>query len=287
MKLKTLLAASAFAAAAVVLSGGAQARNHDRDAGDDQPQVSEQRVEPGEDGRERRQRGGDWGRHRPQQGDQPPPPPPQPQPGAGAAPGYAGGYGHPRGGYQPPPPPPAPPGYAGGYGHPRGGYQPPPPPPGVDPRYSGGYGRYRDRDWDRKRRRDRFRDGAAVVLGLGVLGALAAQSHDRDPYDRYGAYPQPGYQPDDQPGYDPGYEPGYEPGYQPGYGQDGPGYGGGSVIRCSSNDYRTSYCQIPQGARANIRRRLSSATCDYGRDWGIAPNAVWVANGCRAEFVIY
>jgi hypothetical protein len=157
-----------------------------------------------------------------------------------------------------------------------------PPPPGAHPGYpghpgyTGGHGRHRD--WDRKRRRDRFRDGAAVVLGLGVLGALAAQPRYEDPYY---AYPQ-------EPGYDP-YA--YGPEDQPyGYGGGDGGYGapqGSGVIRCSSNDYRTTWCQIPQGARAQLSRRLSSATCDYGRDWGVSPGAVWVANGCRAEFAIY
>jgi hypothetical protein len=128
-----------------------------------------------------------------------------------------------------------------------------------------------------------------VVLGLGILGALASRPGYDEPYDGYHGYapppPPPNYAP----------EPGYGGG--DGYGDEpyaGGGYGGGyepqdgaGVIRCSSNDYRTTWCALPPGARATIRRKLSSSSCDYGRDWGVAPNAIWVANGCRADFTVF
>jgi hypothetical protein len=123
-----------------------------------------------------------------------------------------------------------------------------------------------------------------VVLGLGVLGALAQPRYEEPSYGY--EYPPP---PPPPPGYAPypDEDAPYEP-YEPGpYAGGGYGPQGAGVIRCSSNDYRTTWCPISNGARANIRRRLSSASCDYGRDWGLAPNAVWVANGCRAEFSVY
>lgn len=270
MKLTTIVAVSVFALSGAVLATSAQARigsaTGNQEAQPDAPPPPEHRGQ-------RRHHGGQ-GQHSPQgpgyQAPQvpqaPAPAPYQPRYGGGGNPGA-----YPPGGYHRQRPPGPPPQYGAGHA--------PAPYPGH------GWDRDRRRDWDRKRRRERFRDGAAVVLGLGVLGALA-QPRYSDPYHGYDyppppPPPQPGYAPyaDDESPYDP-----YEPGdpYAGGYGPQP-----GGVIRCSSNEYRTTWCAIPNGARAQIRRRLSSATCDYGRDWGLAPNAIWVANGCRAEFSVY
>ncbi len=62
-------------------------------------------------------------------------------------------------------------------------------------------------------------------------------------------------------------------------------YGGGS-IRCESRDGRYQQCAI--GGRGNVQliRQLSRTTCIEGRNWGIQRGAVWVSNGCRADFAI-
>lgn len=293
MKLKHLALATVFVSA-TIFAAGAQARIGSAMGG--QPQAQPESAADGYGQGHRR--GNGHGQYQP---PAPPPQPPAPQPPAppqqfgGGNPGYGqqGGYRPPR---PPQPPTPPHPGQYGG-GHPgyppQGGYRPPRPPQPPVPPHPGQYGGYgpqhpgyagqpgRHRDWDRKRRRERYRDAAPVILGLGVLGALAAQPRYDDPYYAYPpAPPEPGYAP--YPGDGGGY-PDDSGDYADGYG----GQPGTGTIRCASNDYRTTWCAIPQGARANIRRRLSSSACDYGRDWGVGPGAIWVANGCRAEFSIY
>jgi hypothetical protein len=85
------------------------------------------------------------------------------------------------------------------------------------------------------------------------------------------------------------------------YNGGGRNYGGGNgynvrtdrhgnpIIRCSSGDYRTEYCAAPHGYRirdVRIVNRRSSASCDYGSDWGYDRNSVWVTDGCRADFAL-
>ncbi len=62
---------------------------------------------------------------------------------------------------------------------------------------------------------------------------------------------------------------------------------GATVITCSSGGNRTVTCALPRGARgADVRliRRHSHAGCREGSDWGVARRAIWVSNGCRADF---
>jgi hypothetical protein len=122
--------------------------------------------------------------------------------------------------------------------------------------------RYREHDRRRWERDRRWRDNRHWPYGY--------------PYG-YPATPYPAY----PYGYDP-YARDRDPDYQP-Y----PPGGGRGVILCASRDYRTTWCQIPAGARVQLVRRISSASCNFGRDWGVSPNAIWVANGCRAEFAIF
>lgn len=65
---------------------------------------------------------------------------------------------------------------------------------------------------------------------------------------------------------------------------------GGEIISCSSHRNRTVSCALPRGARgADVRliRRHSSAGCREGSDWGVSRNAIWVSNGCRADFEVF
>lgn len=71
-------------------------------------------------------------------------------------------------------------------------------------------------------------------------------------------------------------------------GGNGGGWGGnnggsGQTIRCESQNNRERSC--PVGWRnARLVRQLSGSPCTEGRTWGVRSGAVWVSNGCRAEF---
>lgn len=74
--------------------------------------------------------------------------------------------------------------------------------------------------------------------------------------------------------------------------RDGPGYGGSPYVdrvRCESVDQRTERCAIPGGrggARIEIAEQLSRAPCRFGTNWGYDRRAIWVSDGCRAEFFV-
>lgn len=119
------------------------------------------------------------------------------------------------------------------------------------------------------------RGGVWVTRGcrarFEVGGRAYAQRPDYDRHDRY----------DDR--YDPRYRGRGDPGYGYGYGQ-----APARLLRCESNDNRPTFCRVPGGLReANIERRLSRASCDYGRSWGFRRDGVWVDRGCRADFVVF
>lgn len=70
-----------------------------------------------------------------------------------------------------------------------------------------------------------------------------------------------------------------------GWGGGNGGWGGnnGDTIRCESQNNRERSC--PVGWRnARLVRQLSGSPCQEGRTWGVRNGAVWVSNGCRAEF---
>lgn len=63
--------------------------------------------------------------------------------------------------------------------------------------------------------------------------------------------------------------------------------GGGQVITCASTRNRTVTCRLPRdsrGAGVRLLHRHSNAGCREGSDWGVSRNAIWVSNGCRADF---
>ena len=63
------------------------------------------------------------------------------------------------------------------------------------------------------------------------------------------------------------------------------GSGATSVI-CESRDGRRAYCRANTAGGVQLARRLSSAPCVSGRDWGSDRQGIWVDNGCRAVFEI-
>ena len=61
---------------------------------------------------------------------------------------------------------------------------------------------------------------------------------------------------------------------------------GSTVFRCQSNDNRQTYCRIPGGApSAQLVQQLSRSACIRNQTWGVDRGGVWVAGGCRADFV--
>jgi hypothetical protein len=59
-----------------------------------------------------------------------------------------------------------------------------------------------------------------------------------------------------------------------------------SRIVCESEDNRLTRCSAATAAGVQLIRRMSSASCEYGKDWGYDRDGIWVSNGCRAEFAI-
>ena len=68
-----------------------------------------------------------------------------------------------------------------------------------------------------------------------------------------------------------------------GWAGNGNGSGNAGSIRCESNDNRQRVCHTDWRS-AMLVRQLSKAACVEGRSWGSSNGAVWVSNGCRAEF---
>lgn len=62
-----------------------------------------------------------------------------------------------------------------------------------------------------------------------------------------------------------------------------PGNQYGRTIRCESRKGRTERCSVPTENRVQLVRRLGG-TCTQNRTWGYNRSAIWVSNGCRAEF---
>lgn len=58
------------------------------------------------------------------------------------------------------------------------------------------------------------------------------------------------------------------------------------LVLCESRDGRRTRCPADTRGGVQLMRRMSSARCDRGRDWGFDRNEIWVDNGCRAEFSV-
>lgn len=113
----------------------------------------------------------------------------------------------------------------------------------------------------------------AALLGMLALAGCVGYGY---PGTGYGGYPPAG-----APGGYPGG--GY---YPPGAGVPAyPGGGYGTTVRCESNDGRTQYCAANVRGGVRLTRQLSRTDCIQGRNWGYDNRGIWVAGGCRAEFV--
>ncbi len=55
---------------------------------------------------------------------------------------------------------------------------------------------------------------------------------------------------------------------------------------CASIEGRRSVCAVPSNSRVDLLRPLSRSACIQDRSWGRTRGAVWVDDGCRAEFAV-
>jgi len=72
------------------------------------------------------------------------------------------------------------------------------------------------------------------------------------------------------------------------HGRPGPGWDRPIRLQCDSNKNRYQLCRVDLGGhgRARLVRQMSKSRCTEGYSWGSNRAGVWVAHGCRAQFVI-
>lgn len=66
----------------------------------------------------------------------------------------------------------------------------------------------------------------------------------------------------------------------------GPAQGSDQVVRCESSDGRERHCALDTRGGVRLARQLSRSACIEGQSWGVDRGGVWVAQGCRADFVV-
>ncbi|HEY0160719.1 MAG TPA: DUF3011 domain-containing protein [Thermoanaerobaculia bacterium] len=57
-------------------------------------------------------------------------------------------------------------------------------------------------------------------------------------------------------------------------------------LTCESLDGKRNVCAVDTGRGVGLVKQLSEATCVLNRTWGYDREGIWVAEGCRAEFVV-
>ncbi len=65
----------------------------------------------------------------------------------------------------------------------------------------------------------------------------------------------------------------------------GPAQGSDQVVRCESSDGRERHCALDTRGGVRMVRQLSRSACIEGQSWGMDRAGIWVAQGCRADFV--
>jgi hypothetical protein len=58
------------------------------------------------------------------------------------------------------------------------------------------------------------------------------------------------------------------------------------TIRCESDRGHRRECSFDGWGRVELLRQISRTDCIEGRTWGTERHAVWVSDGCRADFRI-
>jgi hypothetical protein len=59
-----------------------------------------------------------------------------------------------------------------------------------------------------------------------------------------------------------------------------------STLTCESQNGRRTNCGADTAAGVQLVKRLSDASCRFGREWGFDQKGIWVDKGCRAEFAV-
>ena len=63
-----------------------------------------------------------------------------------------------------------------------------------------------------------------------------------------------------------------------------PAAAGREVVRCESGEQPRTFCPMDTRAGVQLVRQLSRRDCIRETSWGMEDNAVWVSQGCSAEF---
>jgi hypothetical protein len=73
-----------------------------------------------------------------------------------------------------------------------------------------------------------------------------------------------------------------------GHWRPGPDWNRQIRLQCDSNKKRYQMCQVDVGPHGHARlvRQLSDTRCTEGYSWGWNRAGVWVAHGCRGQFVV-
>lgn len=58
------------------------------------------------------------------------------------------------------------------------------------------------------------------------------------------------------------------------------------LVTCESRNNDREICGVNTAGGVTLRQQLSGTRCIQGRSWGYTRNAIWVSNGCRAQFVV-
>ena len=56
-------------------------------------------------------------------------------------------------------------------------------------------------------------------------------------------------------------------------------------VRCESTDGAVRRCPVDTRRGVRLLQELSKGVCVEGRSWGVEVDAIWVRDGCRAEFL--
>jgi Protein of unknown function (DUF3011) len=59
---------------------------------------------------------------------------------------------------------------------------------------------------------------------------------------------------------------------------------GATRLTCESVGKARTECAMNTGGEVRMSKQLSRAACVEGTSWGLSKHAVWVSDGCRAEF---
>ncbi len=164
----------------------------------------------------------------------------------------------------------------------NGGYRPPPPPAPVAPGL--GNGRVIRCESLRYQPQRCALDVYGPPQIQQVFGGQCTRGQDWG-WDRGGIWVNNGCRANFFVAGRPGSGPG-GPGYNPGIGNGAGWNGGGTIIECSSWQYKPARCPAMITHDVQIVSVIGGE-CVRNRSWGFDGGAVWVNNGCRARFRVF